>query len=146
MQLGIHLSYGVLYSACRADGAKHVVVVLDRDIEQRHHRVAEKMVDDPVMLSDDLGARLEKFFRDGRQFFDPQFMSEPRKAATVGEEHCDFGETARLRVRLSPVAEIRIRSAAPYAPQPPVPACRAGEWNAVRQASGRKRRYGNYVG
>jgi hypothetical protein len=132
LQLGIHLVYGFLYSACRTDGAKHVILVLDGDVEQRHHRVAEKMVDDPVMLSDDPRARLEKFFRDGRQFFDPQFMGEASEATTVGEEHCDFGETARLPVRLSPVAEIRIRHAAPYTPQPPVPARGAGEWNTIR--------------
>jgi hypothetical protein len=90
------------------------------------------MVDDPVMLSDDLCARLEKFCCDGRHLFDPQFLSEASIAATVGEEHCDFGETARLPVQLSPVAEIRIRSAAPHAAEPPEPPCGAGEWNTVR--------------
>jgi hypothetical protein len=65
-------------------------------------------------------------------------VSEARIAATVGEEHCDFGETARLPVQLSPVAEIRIRIAAPHAAQPPVPPCGAGEWNTVCQASRRQ--------
>lgn len=96
------------------------------------------MIDDPVMLSDDLRASLEKFSCNGRQFFDPQFLSEARIAAAVGEEHCSFGETARLPVQLSPVAEIRIRIAAPHAAEPPVPPCRAGEWHTVRQAPGRK--------
>jgi hypothetical protein len=49
------------------------------------------------MLSDDSGAVLEKFLRNGRQFFDPQFMSKAAVAATIGEEHRDFGETARLQ-------------------------------------------------
>lgn len=103
------------------------------------------MVDDSVMLSDNLRARLKKFFRNGRQPFDPQFVSEASIAATVGEEHCDFGETARLPVQLSPVAEIRIRSAAPHAAEPPEPPCGTGEGNAVRQAPGRQRRSGNSV-
>ena len=66
------------------------------------------------------------------------------KAAT-GEEHCDFGETARLPVQLSPVAEIRIRSAAPYAAEPPEPPCGAGEWHPIRQTVGRQRQSGNSV-
>src|SRR5919106_6004553 len=103
------------------------------------------MVDDPVMLSDDLCARLEKFFGNGRQLFDTQFVSEARIAATVGEEHCDFGETARLPVKLSPVAEIRIRRAAPHAAEPPEPTCGAGKWNTVRQASRRQSQSGNFV-
>jgi hypothetical protein len=70
-------------------------------------------------------------------------MSEAGIAATVGEEHCDFGETARLPVRLSPVAKIRIRRAASHAAEPPEPPSRAGEWNTVRQAPGRQRRSGN---
>src|SRR6266545_5307300 len=88
------------------------------------------------MLPDDLRARLEKFFRDRRHLFDPQFLSEARIAAAVGEEHCDFGEAARLPVQLSPVAEIRIRRAAPHAAEPPEPTCGAGEWNTVRQTLG----------
>jgi hypothetical protein len=67
------------------------------------------------MLSDDSGAVLEKFLRNGRQFFDPQFMSKAAVAATIGEEHRDFGETARLPMQLSAIAEIRIRIAAPHA-------------------------------
>src|SRR5918999_6085918 len=98
------------------------------------------MVDDPVMLCDDPRARLEKFFRDGCQLFDPQFMSEASIAETVGEEDCDFGETARLPVQFSPVAEIRIRRAASHAAEPPEPARGAGKWNTVRQAPGRQRR------
>src|SRR6266404_1751997 len=97
------------------------------------------------MFSDDLRARFEKFFCNGRQLFDPQFMSQARIAATVGKEHRDFGETARLPVRPSPVAEIRIRSASPHATEPPVPPCRAAEWDTVRQALGRQRRSGNFV-
>src|ERR671918_2071989 len=96
------------------------------------------MVDDPVMLSDDLCARLEKFFGNGRQLFDTQFVSEARIAATVGEEHCDFRETARLPVQLSPVAKIRIRKAAAHSAEPPVPPCGAGEWNTIRQATRRQ--------
>ena len=103
------------------------------------------MVDDSVVLPDDLRARLEKFFRNGCQLFDPEFMSQPRVAAAIGEEHCDFGETARLPVELSPVAEIRIRSAAPYTTEPPVPTCGAGERNTVREGPGRKHRSGNSV-
>ena len=103
------------------------------------------MVDDPVMLSDDLRARLEKFFRNGRQFFYTEFVSKARIASTVGKEHCDFGETARLPVQLSPVAEIRIRRAAPHAAEPPEPPCGAGEWHTVRQATRRQCRSGNSV-
>src|SRR5213594_976465 len=97
------------------------------------------------MLSDDLRARLEKFFRNRRYLFDPQFLSEARIAAAVGEEHCDFGEAARLPVQLSPVAEIRIRSAAPHTAEPPEPPCGAGKWHTVRQASGRQHRSRNFV-
>src|SRR5207249_11974822 len=97
------------------------------------------------MFSDDLRARFEKFFCNGRQPFDPQFMSQARIAATVGKEHRDFGETARLPVQLSPVAEIRIRSAAPYAAEPPEPPCGAGEWHPIRQTAGRQRQSGNSV-
>jgi hypothetical protein len=92
------------------------------------------------MLFDDLRARLEKFFRNGRYLFDSQFLSEARIAAAIGEEYCDFGEAARLPVQLSPVAEIRIRKAAPHAAEPPEPPCGAGEWHTVRQAPGRQRR------
>jgi hypothetical protein len=42
-------------------------------------------------------------------------------------------------MQFSPVAEIRIRSAAPHAAEPPEPPCGAGEWNTVRQAAGRQR-------
>src|SRR5438093_4515663 len=97
------------------------------------------------MLPDDLRARLEKFFRNRRYLFDPQFLSEARIAAAVGEEHCDFGEAARLPVQLSPVAEIRIRSAAPYAAEPPEPPCGAGECHPIRQTVGRQRQSGNSV-
>jgi hypothetical protein len=124
----------LLYPERCGHGAKRVIVVLNGDVKQRHDRIAQEMVDDPVMLSDDFRARLEKFFRNRRQLFDPQFMREASIAATVGEEHCDFGETTRLPVQLSPVAEVRIRSAAPHAPEPAEPACGAGEWNTVRQA------------
>ena len=103
------------------------------------------MVDDPVMFSDNLRARLEKFFRDRRQLFDPQFMSEARIAATVGEEHGDFGETARLPVQLSSVTEIRVRRATAHAAEPPEPPRGAGEWHTVRQAPGRQRRFGDSV-
>jgi hypothetical protein len=73
-------------------------------------------------------------------------MSEARIAAAVGEEHCDFGEAARLPVQLSPVAEIRIRRAAPHAAEPPEPPRRTGEWYTVRQTPRRKRQFGNCVG
>jgi hypothetical protein len=98
-----------------------------------------------VMLSNDLRAGLEKFFSNGRQLFDPQFVSEARIAATIGEEHCDFGEAARLPVQLSPVAEIRIRRAAPHAAEPPEPPCGAREWHTVRKAPRRQRRSVNFV-
>ena len=119
--------------------------MLDGNVKQRHDRIAQQLVDDPVMISDDLRARLKKLFRNGRQPFDPQFMSKSSITATVGEEHCDFGETARLPVQLSPVAEIRIRSAAPYAAEPPEPPCGAGEWHPIRQTVGRQRQSGNSV-
>jgi hypothetical protein len=67
-------------------------------------------------------------------------MSELSIAATIGEEHGDFGETTRLPMQLSPVAKIRIRTAAPHTAEPPVPACKAGEWNTVRQATRRQNR------
>ena len=104
------------------------------------------MIDDSVMFSDDLRASLEKFFRNRRQLFDPQLMRQPSVAAAVGEQHCDFGETARLPVQLSPVAEIRIRRAAPHAAHPPQPPCRADEWNAIRKASRRQSQSGHSVG
>ena len=85
LQLGIDLVYGVFDPERRVDGAKHVIIVLNGDIKQCHDRVAQKMVNDPVMLSDNLRAHLEKFFRNRRQLFDPQLMSEPSIAAAVGE-------------------------------------------------------------
>src|SRR5439155_25208380 len=103
------------------------------------------LVDDPGLLSDDLRARRETFFCDGRHLFDPQLVSEASIATAVGEEHCDFRETARLPVQLSPVAEIRIRSAAPHAAEPPEPPCGAGEWHPIRQTVGRQRQSGNSV-
>ena len=60
------------------------------------------------MFPDDLRAHLEKFLGNRRQLFDPQFLSESRVAAAVGEEHGDFRETARLPVHVSPVTKIGV--------------------------------------
>ena len=54
IQLGVDIVHRFLYPKCRADGAKRVIVVLNGDVKQRHDRIAEQMIDDPVMLSDDL--------------------------------------------------------------------------------------------
>ena len=72
-------------------------------------------------------------------------MSKLSIIVIVGEEHCDFGEMARFLVQFSPVAEIRIRSAAPYAAEPPEPPCGAGEWHPIRQTVGRQRQSGNSI-
>jgi len=39
-QLGIDVVHGLLYPECRADGAKHMIVVLNGDVKQRHDRIA----------------------------------------------------------------------------------------------------------
>jgi hypothetical protein len=139
LQFGVDVVHGVLNPKCRAHGAQHVIVVLDGHVEQRHNRIAQEMVDDAMVLCDDRGTRLEKFFRYRRQLLDPKLVREASIAAAVGEEYRYFGETARLPVQPSPVAKIRIGSAAPHAAKPPEPTRGAGEWNTVRQAFGRQR-------
>jgi hypothetical protein len=93
---------------------------------------------DSVVLSNDLRARLEKFFRTWRQSFNPQFMSEPSIVTIVREQHRNFLETPGLPVKLSPVAKIRVGCAVSYAASSTIR--RTGEWNAVGQTSGQQRR------
>ena len=61
-----------------------LIVMLDGNVQHRHSLENDR---DPAMLSDDLRARFEKFFGNGRQLFDPQFMHEVCIAAAVREEH-----------------------------------------------------------
>jgi hypothetical protein len=58
----------------RIYGADHVIIVLDRDIKKGHGRIAQQAINDAIMLNDDSGGGLKKFFRDRRQRFNPQLM------------------------------------------------------------------------
>jgi hypothetical protein len=61
-----------------------------------------------MLLSNDSGARLEKFFRNRGQLFDPKLLRQASIFPTIGEEYRYLRETARLPVQLSLVAEIWI--------------------------------------
>ena len=55
---------------------------------------------------------------------------------TICEENGYLGETTRLPVQLSPIAEIGIYIATPHAPHPPHPPHEPSKGHTVRQAPG----------
>jgi hypothetical protein len=75
-----------------------VIVVLDGDVEKRHDGVAQQMVDDSMVLSNNLGTCLEKIFHNRGQLFDPELLCQPSIFPTNGEEYRYLRETARLPV------------------------------------------------
>ena len=93
-----------------------------------------------MMLSYNPGARLEEFFRHRRQLFDPKLMRQASIFPAIGEKNRYLGETTRLPVQLSPVAEIWIYIATTHAPAPPHPPHEPSKGHTVRQAPGRQRR------
>src|SRR3954465_15782755 len=64
VQLCIDALYSIFDAEGRANGTKHVIVMLNRYIEERHDCVTEEMIDDSMVLSDDFRADLEERFRD----------------------------------------------------------------------------------
>jgi hypothetical protein len=119
---------------CRVHGASHMIIVLDGYVEESHNGVAEQAIHDPVVGQNDFRAELEKFFRNRSHLFDPQLLSQPRVAPTIGKQDCDLREAPRLPMERSPVAEIGIRIAASYTPEPPHESHEPSEGHTVHQA------------
>src|SRR5438874_9100394 len=96
-----------------------MIIVLDGYVEEIHNGVAEQAIHDPVVGQNDFRAELEKFFRNRSHLFDSQLLSQTSIFPAVGKQDCDFREAPRLPMERSPVAEVGIRIAASYTPEPP---------------------------
>ena len=86
------------------------------------------------MGRNDFRAELEKFFRNRSHLFDPQLLSQTSIFSAVGKQDCDLREAPRLPMERSPVAEVGIRIAASYTPEPPHESHEPREGHTVHQA------------
>ena len=83
------LSVGQRFAHLRrgANRAQRVVLVQDRDAEDRHHRVADELLDDAAVSRDDRLHRAEVLRHEQAQHLEVELLSEPRRVDEVGEEH-----------------------------------------------------------
>ena len=90
-QRDLHLGGG-------ADGPERVVLVDDRDAEDRHDRVADELLDRPTVALEDRPHRVEPAAHDRAQRLRVEVLAKSGRAGDVGEH--DGDDLARLAGRL----------------------------------------------
>ena len=96
----------------RRDGAGGVVVVPDRDVEERHHGIADVLVDEGAVLHQRVGRAAQEGVD---HFVGPlraELVGQLGEADEIGEEHGQVDEPPLFGVGIAAVAEVRVAGAA----------------------------------
>jgi hypothetical protein len=85
-----------------------VVVISERDVEERHHGIADVLVDEGAVLDQRVGRSAQEGVDDFVRSLGPKLMRQFGEAAEIGEEHSQVDEAALFRVGIAATADIRV--------------------------------------
>ena len=92
-----------------------MVVIPDRDVEERHYSIANVLVDEGAVLHQRVGRTTQEGVDNFVSSLGPELVRQLGEVTEIGEQHGQVDEAALFGVGIAAAADIRVAGAAPNA-------------------------------